>query len=75
MKTFNAIASEMFNIPEESVRDTLTSHDVPTWDSMNYVFFIAELEKEFGISFSMDEVLNVSCLGDLRAIVLERTKK
>lgn len=75
MKSFNTIASEMFKIPEGEVRDTLTSHDVPTWDSMNYVFFIAELEKEFDISFSMDEVMHAACLGDLRAIVEKRTKK
>lgn len=75
MKTFNAIASQMFTLPEEGIHDALTSHDIPAWDSMNYVFFIAELEKEFGISFSMDEVMNVSCLGDLRAIVEKRVKK
>lgn len=75
MRTFSAIASEMFKIPEENLRDSLTSHDVPAWDSMNYVFFIAELEKEFAISFTMDEVMQASCLGDLRAIVIERTKK
>ncbi len=75
MNTFNAIASRMFNIPEESVRDTLTSRDIPAWDSINYLLFIAELEKEFDISFSIDEVLNVSCLGDLRAVVEKRAKK
>jgi len=75
MKTFNQIAEEVLHIPAGEVRDGLTSSDVPDWDSMNYVFFIAELEKEFGLSFSMDDVLHASCLGDLRAIVEERMKK
>ena len=75
MKTFNAIVEEVLHIPHAEIRDDLTSNDVPDWDSMNYVFFIAELEKEFGISFSMDDVLRATCLGDLRAIVETRTKK
>lgn len=69
MKTFNTIASELFSIPEESIHDGLSSKDIPNWDSMNYLLFIAELEKEFGVSFSMDQVMNAKTIGDLRAIV------
>ncbi len=69
MKPFNTIVAEIFAIPESAVRDEMSSKDVPEWDSMNYLLFIAELEKEFGISFSMDQVMNAKTLGDLRAIV------
>jgi acyl carrier protein len=41
---------------------------------MNYIFFIAELEKHFGVTFSMDEVMSINCIGDLRKIVEERKK-
>lgn len=75
MKTFNEIAAEVLHIPLKDIRDQLTSSDVPDWDSMNYVFFIAELEKEFDISFSMDDILHSSTLGELRSIVEERTKR
>lgn len=33
---------------------------------MNYLLFISELEKEYGVSFTMDEVLNAQSLGDVR---------
>jgi acyl carrier protein len=36
--------------------------------------FIAELEKEYNISFSMDEVMNAKCIGDIRKIVELRKK-
>ena len=75
MKTFNTIVSEIFKIDEGEINDTLTQADVPEWDSMNYIFFIAELEKHFGMTFSMDEVMNISTIGDLRVIVEERQKK
>lgn len=67
MKTFNEIAREAFNIKEKEVRDDLSSKDIPDWDSMNYLLFIAELEKEYGVSFSMDEVLSAKTLGAIKA--------
>ena len=36
---------------------------------MNYLLFIAELEKEFGVSFTMDQVMNATTIGDLRKVV------
>lgn len=69
MKTFNQIVHELFAIPEGEIRDDLSSKDIPNWDSMNYLMFIAELEKEFSMSFSMDEVMNAQTLGDLRSLV------
>lgn len=75
MKTFNSILSEMFSIEESEIQDTLTSNDIPDWDSMNYIFFISELEKHFGIVFTMDEVMAVETVGDLRRIVEERSSK
>ncbi len=72
MKTFNQIVQELFNIKEEAIRDELSSKDIPNWDSMNYLLFVAELEKNFNISFTMDEVMNAQTLGDLRKLVEHR---
>lgn len=72
MKSFNTIVSEIFAIPESAVRDDMSSKDVPEWDSMNYLLFIAELEKEYSVSFSMDQVMNAKTLGDLRLVVEEK---
>lgn len=74
MKTFNQIVEELFGVKKEKIKDELSSKDIPNWDSMNYLLFIAELEKEFSMSFSMDEVMNAQTLGDLRVLV-EKYKK
>jgi acyl carrier protein len=73
MKTFNSITTELLGIKEEDIKDELSPKDVKDWDSMNYLLFIAELEKEFSMSFTMDQVMNAKCLGDIRKIV--ETKK
>ena len=74
MKTFNQIVSQIFSIQESEIRDDMSSKDISDWDSMNYLLFISELEKEFSMSFTMDEVMNAQTLGDIRVIV-ERSKK
>lgn len=63
---FEDIVAEQLHISKELIKDSLTPKDVPNWDSMNYLLFIAELEKEYRISFTMDEVLSAQSLGDVR---------
>lgn len=66
MKDFNALVVEHLKIDAKKIADTLTPADVPGWDSMNYLLFIADVEKEYGVSFTMDEVLEAKSLGDIR---------
>lgn len=68
-KTFDQIVSEIFSLPEAEIGDNLTNQDISGWDSMNYIMLIAELEKNFDISFSMDEVMSIQTIGDIRSIV------
>ncbi len=74
MSNFNKIASNIFGIKIEDIKDSLTSEDIPNWDSMNYLLFIAEIEKDFDVSFSMDEVLGTKSLGDIRQLLAVRGK-
>lgn len=69
MKSFEEIVGAMLRIPKSDGMDALTPKDIPDWDSMNYLLFIAELEKEYGITFTMDEVLSAQSLGDVRKAV------
>ncbi len=67
MKKFETVVAECLKIPEDSVRPELTPKDIPEWDSMNYLLLIAEIEKEYDVSFDMNEVLSTKCLGDVEA--------
>jgi acyl carrier protein len=74
MRTFEEIVVEHLKIPKDKVSDSLTPKDVEEWDSMNYLLFIAELEKEYGVSFSMDEVLTAESLGSVRTLLRNKGK-
>jgi acyl carrier protein len=69
MKDFDSLVVEHLKIEKDKIADTITPKDVPGWDSMNYLLFISGLEKEFNVSFSMDEVLGAQSLGDVRKIL------
>ncbi len=72
MKDFNALVVEHFKLAPTDALDGLNAKDIPEWDSMNYLLFIADLEKEYRISFTMDEMLGAQTLGDIKKIL--RTK-
>lgn len=69
MRTFNKIVEEVLQINQVDFRDDLTSEDVPNWGSINYLLFISELEKEFDVSFTMDEVLGSETLGAVKEVL------
>lgn len=69
MKDFNALVTEHLKIEAGKIVDDLQPKDVPGWDSMKYLLFIAELEKEYKVSFTMDEVLGAQSLGDVRRML------
>lgn len=74
METFNDIVTRLFKIPAGSISDSMSSKDIPEWDSMNYLLFISELEKRFSMSFTMAEVMDAKTVGDLRKVVKARGK-
>lgn len=58
-----AIAKKIFgsNVP---ITEATTSADVEKWDSMNHVLLISSIEKEFGITFDIMEIIGITCFGD-----------
>jgi acyl carrier protein len=75
MKTFNEIVTEILKIKESDIKDSLSPDDVPEWDSMNYLMLVAELEDNFAISFTMDNIVNSKTLGDVRKVVESKMSK
>ena len=69
MRRFEQIAAEQFKIPVEEVNDALTPKDIPDWDSMTHLLLIAELENEYTVTFTMDELLNAASLGAIRTLL------
>ncbi|SVA59751.1 uncharacterized protein METZ01_LOCUS112605 [marine metagenome] len=59
----------LFNYPDLVLHDGLVAADVPGWDSFNHINLIINIEEEFGVQFTNDEVTKMQNIGDLKKIL------
>jgi acyl carrier protein len=55
-----------FDVEPQSITIDTTPSDVPAWDSMGHVALVSSLEQAFGLSFDVDEVMEME---DVRQIL------
>ncbi len=67
MKKLKEILADVLEIDEASITDETAPDNVDTWDSMNGLVLVTELETKFNIKFKMEEVTSVKCVGDIKA--------
>lgn len=72
MDKLNTIIQKIFRVKPEEINDEMSPQTVPDWDSMNYLLLIAEIEKEFNVTFTVSEVLEARNLGDIKKYLRER---
>ena len=65
------IFADVFDDPDFQLRDDLKAEDVKGWDSLNHINLIVGIESEFGVQFDVEEIAELSRVGDLFAL-LER---
>ena len=61
-----ALIARVLNVDVAILKDDTTPDDIDSWDSFNGLMMVSELESEFSISFSIEEVYAVQCIGDIR---------
>ncbi|HCX25131.1 MAG: hypothetical protein QF502_07750 [Nitrospinaceae bacterium] len=62
----------LFNRPDLELSDNLSAKDVPGWDSFNHVNLIINIEEEFSVRFSNDEVGGMQNVGNLKALLASK---
>jgi acyl carrier protein len=53
------------NVPEIEINDQSSPESIENWDSFNGYVLLDELESEFNVKFTMDEVLDVKTVSDI----------
>lgn len=69
MSKLNEILVRVLKIEDSALSDTLTPEEVDSWDSMNAMILVAELEKTYKIRFTSEEVIGVKCVGDIKEVI------
>lgn len=68
----SAVLRRTFKQPGLDVTPLTAAADVPGWDSLSTLFFIMELEAEFGVSIAHHEIAELTDIGALVALLEAR---
>lgn len=66
IKKLNSILSRVLSVKEEEITDAMSPDTAPSWDSYNALMLVSELESGFNAHFTMDEVVAVKNVGDIK---------
>ena len=72
MSKLTHIFSSVLGIPETVVTPDLSPDNAPSWDSLNAIILVTEIEHAFKVRFAFDEVMAVKNFSDV--LVLMRSK-
>ena len=69
-ESLNKVFQDVFDDEEIVVCDTTTSKDIEDWDSLEHINLVAAVEQEFGIKFTMGQVVTMKNVGEMVDIIL-----
>ena len=71
----NAVFRDVFDDEDITVNDQTTANDSEEWDSLEHINLMAAVESEFGIKFSMGQVVTMKNVGEMADIILQKVQK
>lgn len=66
MDKLKLILAKVLVIKEETINDQTSPENVENWDSFNGLMLVSELESGFNIKFTMDEIISVKSVGEIK---------
>ena len=61
----NEILADVLQIDINSIKDKDSPETIDKWTSLFHVLIIDKIEKEFGISFNFDELIEIESVNDI----------
>lgn len=68
----NNVFRDVFDDDSITVNEETTAEDIEDWDSLEHINLVAAVEKEFGIKFSMGQIVSMKNVGEMIDIILEK---
>lgn len=69
VKLYDLIARVM-QVPISEIDDTSSPETIERWDSFQKLILLDDLEAAFEIKFTLDEVLSINTVGDIKRNLL-----
>ncbi|MBD1394707.1 acyl carrier protein [Mucilaginibacter glaciei] len=71
----NDIFKDVLESDDIILTTATTAVDVEEWDSLNHIQLIVAIEKKFGIRFTTAEIYTWKNIGDMCAVIVQKTQK
>jgi len=65
------LISSVLNIDENSINNETSPENTESWDSFNALVMVSELESQFEVQFSIDEVYSVLNVKDIKNALIK----
>jgi len=61
----NRIVANILQVDVQNIKATDSPNTIDKWTSLFHVLIIDKIEKEFGISFNFDELIEIESINDI----------
>lgn len=68
----NEVFRDVFDDDSITVTDATTANDIEEWDSLEHINLLAAIEQEFGMKFSMGQVVSMKNVGEMTDIIMSQ---
>lgn len=69
MDKLKQVIAATFQIPVETVADNSSPATLPQWDSLAHLNLVMALEKQFGVKFTLDEIVELRDVATIRQLI------
>ncbi len=63
---------DVFDDPSIEIFDDMTAKDIEDWDSLAHIQLISAIQDEFGVKFSLQEVVSIKNVGEFIHLISEK---
>ena len=75
LEKLTPVFRDVFDDDSIELSEEMTAADIEEWDSVEHFNLISEIERTFGMRFTMREVSGMKNVGELAGIVADRATK
>ena len=68
----NEVFRDVFDDESITIDENTTADDIEGWDSLEHINLIAAVETEFGVRFSMGQVVSMKNVGEMVDIIMSQ---
>lgn len=72
LQKLNEVFHDVFDDDSIVVTEETTADDIEEWDSLEHINLLAAVEQEFGMKFSMGQVVSMKNVGEMVTIIKEK---